>query len=1105
MARPAEKDELLNRIVSCQRPVVVLRGPAACGKTTAALSMYRHFTAPDGRAQCLLLAPNAAAAAHLRRRLLEGSATGVVVSPQVMTFAVLAGRVLAAAGDEGRSISAFRRRLLLQRIVDELAAAGKIKALSAVVETPGLVVTLDRTIAELKRAAVEPEALLAALGRRGDKCRDLYEVYVRYQRQLRAANLYDVEGRMWQARDLLAASRRLPTGPDAGQAGAGGHAAEPPGLTGLAAIAADGFTDFTPTQLEMLQLAAGRLQRVLITLPHAADGRSRLWHWTARTLNNIRRAFGEELEEIVVEKPDRASNGRGRLMMLCDRLFDIKAQPCPHPQNIEVIAAAGADAEVAAVARRIKSLLLAGARPGSIAVLARSLEAYRSTVERIFAAHDIPVAPAPVPLTSVPIVRFALDVASLAPRFDSADVLRVIKSSYFRPQAMGDFDERTAAAAEMLIREGNVLAGADAYAAAAARLARRIPQVDEDQEQMIQLGPLATSREHLSAAADMLARLFALAEAASKCAATGGLESLLEKLQLHAVACGQGEAALVARDLRALSALTGALGELDGPAPTLRRLSGALEAVSCPPARRETVVELLDILDARAMRYDHVFLLGVSEGRFPGRFVEKSLIGQADRPAWAGRGVMLDSREDLTSREMLLFYLAVSRADKDLTLSYLESDASGRCGAAGSFLLSLLGPAGGLDAARVERIPPGGFIPAAEKLSSRRDAFNAAISGLFDSRPGQPNDALSWACANEPEKIARAAMGLWARHNRWRAGQCDQFDGRITDADLLARLGRRFGKEAVFSTGQLNSFGQCPWRFFAAHVLELKPLAQPQRRLEAVGRGIFCHNVLFRVMSRLRDECGGPVRLPDVQQDRLMAALDEAVAAESETIESHRPPYPVLWRSQRQEMHRDLRRYLLGQHRREEPAGRSIHFELGFAARGDDDLLDPASTAEPVAIDTPAGEICLAGKIDRVDRVRFAGGEGLLVIDYKTGSIPTTADIDAGRNLQLPLYSLAVAAMLGGAPAGGVFHKIPDGPRLYFSALKKARGEERDFPERLDAAVATAGRFVAAIRAGRFDPLPTNKCPKWCEFRQICHYSETRAQIKGAPAGRPRP
>lgn len=1076
-------NNLLERILSATQPVTVLLGPCASGKTSAAMDFYRHFVNPAGQARCIFLTPNSCTQSSLRRMLLDQAPRGVLRSPRVTGFSALAGNILAASGQTVKIISPLKRRVLLRQIVDKLHTAGKLAALYPVADTPGLITALDRAIAELKRAAIEPDDLAAACDRSNGRSRDLVSIYRKYQQHLLAEKVYDVEGQMWQARAQLEQAQSLP--------------ADAVGMDNVDALVADGFTDFTPTQLQMLNLLSRRVKRVLITLPHSADGRERMWHWTARTLANIRRILGSNLNEITLE-PSTALP----LANLAAAVFNHDAPPAQLPQGLELIVASSLDAEVSAVARRVKRLLLDGTPGGKIAVLARSLDAYRPAIRRIFPACGIPVCDEAEVLTESPIVRFALDAASLGEKFPFHNVLRIIKSSYFRPQAMGEFTPADAALAEMAIREGNVLEGRPAYAQAVERLADAAARKAsrEDTEEPSSIGPLPASPADIRRAGELLEKLFSLV--------AQGLGPVLSGLQLRQAAMSLEDPPLVARDLRAMEILHSALDELGRPWPPLPELIEALSVVSVPPARGQSVVDVLDVLDARALRYDHVFLLGAGEGQFPQSLSEGSLIGEADRANWAARGITLDSRRDLAAREMLLFYLATSRADKTTVVSYLESDASGKTGAPSVYLLSLLESIGGIETLRksnrVEHIAPGEFLSSCQLLASPRQALLAAVAGLFQENASDFSPALAWVNANAPRHLYHAAAGLWARACRWKRSPCDEFDGRLADPDLLQRLAWRFPSQTVFSATMLNTFGQCPWQFFAKYILKLKPLELPQREIEAVSRGEFCHEVLFEFFTRMRDQLGGPVQLADLTRDRIEAVLDQALASASADVEIRKPSYPVLWEIQRKQMRGELNNYLQSRRNNPNPPGEAVHFELAFGVKGKPaDHADSASREEPIAMATPTGTVRVRGKIDRVDRLQDKSK--WFVVDYKAASLPSDKDIHAGRNLQMPIYTEAVGQLLGGPIAGGAFHSLADpGETRNFSDGGKS-SKYGDLTARRIHAAETIGQFVAAMSQGRFDALPTGKCPGYCPFRQVCHYSDARMPLKAdltrKPAG----
>ncbi len=1086
--------------------VFVLTGPARSGKTAAAIELYLRCSDEVGRAGCLLIVPNAPAVAQARSGLLERTG-GVLIAPAVTTFARLAGSILASAGKSPATLSRPQRLLLLERIIAELHAAGQFRALGPLVDTPGLTGVLDAAIAELKRAAVEPDMLADAIDRRSDRDADLLAVYRRYQQCLLDTERFDVEGQMWLARDVLAGDEEAPVG-----------------YEGITAIAADGFTDFTPTQLEMLALLARRMRKVLITLPLLDDSRGRLWFWTARTLERIRNNIPNAriittdseheplrtLFDLTGQKPSHSNGWASR------RPRGDSAKSKGIHFSITVLEAPDIEAEVSAAARSVKADLVGGAAPGSIAVVARNLEAYAEPIERIFAAHSIGAAPRPVRLDTCGPVRYILGLLALPGEYEFHDVLAVIKNSYFRPAALGEFDAVTVAAAEMAIRTANVLAGRESYGHAFARLARRARTGGrESDEEAIELGPLAFDTDAIEQAAGMTEALMERLDELSSSADAGeyveAVRSLIDFLGIDAAAAEHRDDSLVAADLRALRAFDEVLTDVASAGPPVGQMAdvisrAAAEAV-CPPARTEAAVTVLDVLDARAVRVKHLYLLGVNEKVFPQLTFDRCFISEADRAAWAERSVVLDRRSDLIGREMLLFYLAATRADERLQVSYLGSDTAG---AVGNFVEELISAAGreGITVAR-KHIGPGQFVPPPAELASPADAFNAAISAAFDDGD-EAETLLGFSARHYGQLLRRASFGLVAAHRRWMQAEPDKFDGRIDSPELLKVLAERIPDRWVFSASELNSYAACPWRFFARYLLGLRPLVAPATQLAPADRGVFCHAVLWRVMTTLARRRGGTVDLTEIDPDELTATLAEACRVEKQRL-ADRASYSRLWDAQTAYWQRMLGNYLSDQQEASgEQSARSLYFELGFGLpERRDEEADPASRPEQVELEAGEYRIRLRGRIDRVDEIVTADGAALLAVDYKSGRMPTGKDIVAGRDLQLALYAKALEAMFKGTPnrdvlrfgvpdmqcAGGVYHDLRDNKHRYFAAFKVPR-QKKNYEELLAGAMEAVGRYVRAMREGRFDAIPSGKCSKWCPYRQICHYSPARARRK---------
>ncbi len=246
--------------------LVVISGPAGSGKTEALLARYRASLAENRPGESLWLAPTWRAAADVRRRLLDAATIGFL-APGVLTFDQFAESILEDTPEPIRPLSRFLKRRLVGELIDDARAAGRLTHFAPIAATAGLVDLLCDFLSELKRLEIWPEDFQRACDCTGagvrEKDREILDLYRAYQQQLQEHCLYDAEGRFWSARDWLKKSW------SANEPAAGGRTPWPT----LRLVVADGFTDFTRTQHEILDILAWRAEAIVISLPLQADSR----------------------------------------------------------------------------------------------------------------------------------------------------------------------------------------------------------------------------------------------------------------------------------------------------------------------------------------------------------------------------------------------------------------------------------------------------------------------------------------------------------------------------------------------------------------------------------------------------------------------------------------------------------------------------------------------------------------------------------------------------------------------------------------------------------------------------------------------------------------
>jgi RecB family exonuclease len=197
------------------------------------------------------------------------------------------------------------------------------------------------------------------------------------------------------------------------------------------------------------------------------------------------------------------------------------------------------------------------------------------------------------------------------------------------------------------------------------------------------------------------------------------------------------------------------------------------------------------------------------------------------------------------------------------------------------------------------------------------------------------------------------------------------FSGHLSEITLDDRsiLPYNVGGGGTLRVTDVDAYRNCPRRFFVERVLEVRPLKVKEYGLEAVTVGIIAHRIMERLMS-------GPLDTLERLKERAEAAIEAAIP--DKKIDAY-------WK----DLIRDTFMNILPD-----------IFRMEEGIRGEDYI---STEVERTIAGEPLKGIRLKGKIDRFDRV----GDGVRIIDYKTGSAGLTCSqaLKGNEELQLFLYA----------------------------------------------------------------------------------------------------
>ncbi|HSC25993.1 MAG TPA: PD-(D/E)XK nuclease family protein [Vicinamibacterales bacterium] len=321
---------------------------------------------------------------------------------------------------------------------------------------------------------------------------------------------------------------------------------------------------------------------------------------------------------------------------------------------------------------------------------------------------------------------------------------------------------------------------------------------------------------------------------------------------------------------------------------------------------------------------------------------------------------------------------------------------------------------------------------------------------------GMPRIFKHEALSEEPI-AAEAVHGPAAS---WLALRLSRSDG--SDSRFHGSCGPR--APSTYAVSHLERYLDCPFKYFAKHVLRLDEERKDEAGLSPQERGQLLHDVFERFFDEWRATGRG----------RITAAnLPQALELFEEVAEARLAPLSESDRAME-------RTYLLGSAVSSGLAARAFAFEIEHGVDVVERLLEYTLEGE-FDFEGPEGtrRLGLRAKADRIDLL--ADGT-IRVIDYKLGRAPKPS-----RALQLPVYGLCAAQHLEGRHG----RQFPVSRAGYVAFREKNAfvplGGSTSLEEALDEGQQRLLRTVSAVERGEFPPQPDEPfiCTR-CGYAPVC-------------------
>jgi ATP-dependent helicase/nuclease subunit B len=1042
----------------------LVSGKAGSGKTHLVLQKYSRFVEEHKEDNVIFILPTYSQVEHLRDHILRTSEFNGYLDTGLVTFSILANKILDSVDistPTQKLINEGEKDLILSDILKD-ADKGYFSGVS---DYAGFKTAFLNLAREIKENSLDPLPFKDVLkgtqtGNANSpinlKCNELVTLYERYQHALNKNDLMDREDYLAQALSQMNKDT----------------------FSEVELLLIDGFHDYTQLELKFIKELTSLIPNVYVTLPYQITDpvppAFQVSHKTYSRLSEL------NLQELRLDE-----NRRTTSRMLGHIESGIFSQPedlfIPEPDSsgtsLRITAAANMQDEVEQIARMIRKLTYRdGYTFSQIAVIFRNTEKYRDIVEDTFARFSIPVRIyGKKPLKDNPLIKAIINTASIfTDKWQDEAVWKVLKSNtgidgnlinkleqeYLKRGSINDYNKWL-------------------------KLTTELKPINDFLKELKEIFTNLEGRHTFSHYCKYYIKIKNLFY---NPAFTPLVKSITEENPNQEISeIMKSDAGALKEFMAILNNSTLSKFVEDRGNITFGNFNHILEsqvALSLygETDKRQEVVNVINVLEARQWEMPVVFVGGLLEKEFPRQVREDLFLKDFHRKKLNATGnIVLREASEQMDEERYLFYIAVTRAKERLYLSYPSANSNGNLTLPSFFLSDIqkLFPKEILQGITIQR-NLSKIIPEPEDIITSTDSKNFVYYHL------------NTPYVSESEQYEKE-IALWLYNNTENeASLREELCTLTTLIDSYNNLNLKFFDKKIvkkisetstrFSPTKLKDYAQCPYKYFGRSTLKLRQ-AIP-KSMDLLMQGTIIHKVLeeyFKDTGETKDITG---TFDDIfnQETRGMVTGFEELKARNEMLNT-----------------------LLAFEAEEKKSVTSVFKPSMFEAKFGDDEYETLKIG-----DGDKDGIEISGKIDRVDVSEVNGEKVGIIIDYKYGQTEfRLTELEEGLDLQLPIYILALRDVFGVVPIAAEFYALKsskktgiynreliDRLKLNIKPARKSLSvDNKEFNKRLKDAESYILKFSREIRKGKIelDPANIDFCGEGnCDFANVCRIDKWR-------------